>query len=75
MQLSHHDFQNKNFTLNSIQDGLLGDCSRIGGAKSPLPKLYHTYPTMMKLGTVIPYLRKVQTIYESRDKPLEFCCY
>ena len=25
---------------------------------------------MMKLGTVIPYLRKIQKIYESRDTPL-----
>ena len=24
----------------------------------PLPKICHTYPTMMKLGTVIPYLKK-----------------
>ena len=26
-----------------------------GSKRSPLPKIYHTYPTMMKLGTVIPY--------------------
>ena len=38
----------------------------------PLPKICHTYPTMMKLGTVIPYLKKIQKIYESRDTPLEF---
>ena len=45
-----------------------------GGAKgSPLPKICHTYPAMMKLGTVIPYLRRICKIYESRDKPLEFC--
>ena len=25
-----------------------------GGAKWPLPKICHTYPTRMKLGTVIP---------------------
>ena len=25
---------------------------------------------MMKLGTVIPYLKKIQKIYESRDTPL-----
>ena len=35
-----------------------------------LPKICHTYPTMMKLGTVIPYLKKIQKIYESRDTPL-----
>ena len=29
-----------------------------------------SYPTMMKLDTVIPYLKKIQKIYESRDTPL-----
>ena len=38
-----------------------------------LPKIRHTYPTMMKLGTVIPYLRKIQKMYKSRDTFLEFC--
>ena len=27
---------------------------------APLPKIHHTYPTMMKLDTVIPYLRKIR---------------
>ena len=44
-----------------------------GGKKALLPKIYQTYPTMMKLETVIPYLKKTQKIYESRDIPLEFC--
>ena len=39
----------------------------------PLPKLCHTYPTIMKLGTVIPYLKKTPKNYQSRDTPLEFC--
>ena len=44
-----------------------------GAAKrAPHPKICHTYPTMMKLGTVIPYPKKIQKIYESRDTPLEF---
>ena len=30
-----------------------------GGWKDPLPKIYHTYPAMMNLGTVIPYLKKI----------------
>ena len=30
----------------------------------PLPKICHTYPTMMKLGAVIPYLKKIQKIYK-----------
>ena len=53
--------------LNPIQDGHFRGCSRWGegvGQKSV------TYPTMMKLGTVIPYLKKIQKIYESRDTPL-----
>ena len=38
------------------------------GAKSfPLPKTCHTYPVKMKLGTVIPYLKK------SGDAHFEFC--
>ena len=39
----------------------------------PLPKSCHTYPTMMKLGTLIPYLKEIQKIYKSRDTPFEFC--
>ena len=44
-----------------------------GGQKDPLPKICHTDPTMMKLGTVISYLKKIQEIYKSRDTSLEFC--
>ena len=43
-----------------------------GGKKNPFLKICHTYPTMMKLGTIIPYLKKIQKIYESRDTPLSF---
>ena len=43
------------------------------GGQTPPSKICHTYPTMMKLGTVIPYLKKIQKIYESRDTPPEFC--
>ena len=63
-------------SFNPIQDGPFRGCSRmgwggVGGAKSsPLPKICHIYPTMMKLGAVIPYLMKIQKIYESRDTPL-----
>ena len=57
-------------SFNPIQDGHFGGCSRMGGQKgSPLPKVCHTYPTMMKIGTVIPYVKKIQKIYESRDTP------
>ena len=60
--------------LNPIQGGLFRGCSRMGGGeKASLPEICHTYPTMVKLGTVIPYLKKIQNIYKSRDTPLEFC--
>ena len=54
--------------------GIFEAAQRWGVAKkAPLPKNCHTYPSMMKLATVIPYLRRFQKLYESRDKPLEFC--
>ena len=39
--------------LTLIQDGHFRGCSGMGGGgkKVPLPKIYHTYPTMMKLGS------------------------
>ena len=60
--------------INAIQDGPFRGYSRMGGQKGPhLPKICQTYPTMMKLGTFIPYLKKTQKIYESRDTLVEFC--
>ena len=54
--------------------GLFGAAHGWGeGKKAPLPKTCHTYLAMIKLGTVIPYLKKIQKIYESLDTPLEFC--
>ena len=66
-----------NYTfVNPIQDGLYRGCSQIGEAKeplSPLHKICCTYLTMMRLCTVVPYLNKIQKMYESRDTPFEFC--
>ena len=61
--------------FNPIQDGHFWCCPRMRGGKKapPLPKICHRYPTMMKLGTVIPYLKKIQKIYESRDTLPEYC--
>ena len=42
------------------------------GKNAILPKICHIYPAMMKLGIVIPYLKKTQKITESRDAPSEF---
>ena len=55
--------------------GFFGTVEGLGKPKAPtsLHKIYHTYPTMMKLGTVTPFLKKFQKIYESRDTLLDFC--
>ena len=61
-------------TVTPIQDGLFWSCSWMGGKKVPLlPKICNTYPIMMKLGTAITYLKKIETISESRDTSLVFC--
>ena len=57
--------------INPIQDRIFGECSWIragggGGGQN------HTHPTMTKLGTVIPCLRKIQKLYESRTHPWSF---
>ena len=54
--------------------GFFGAAHGWGGAfLAPLPKIRHTYPTIMKPGTVIPYLRKIQEMYKSRETSLAFC--
>ena len=50
--------------------GLLTDKRR--GEKISLPKICYIYFTMIKLGTVIPYLKKIQKVYESYETLLEF---
>ena len=49
--------------------GLITDWGE--GKKYPFPKIYHRYPTMMKLGTVILYLRKIQKTNKFGDTPPE----
>ena len=50
--------------VNPIQDGHFWGGSRMGGGSNP---------TVVKFGTVIPYLKKIQKINESRDTPPDFC--
>ena len=50
----------KKLTLTLFRIGFFEAVHGWGNQKGPLPKIYHTYPTMMKLGTVIPYLKKIQ---------------
>ena len=44
-----------------------------GRKKAPFLKTCDTYPAMMKLGTLMPYLEKIQKICKSRDATPEFC--
>ena len=64
----------KKGVLNPIQDELFRGCSRMvrGGAKrSPLlPKICHTYPAMIKLGTAIPYLKNIKKYMNHVTHPL-----
>ena len=59
------------FRMGLFTDG--GGGGKKKKKKAPLSKSCHIHPTMMKLGRVTLYLKKTQKIYESRDKPLEFC--
>ena len=53
------------YYINPIQDGIFWGCSRMTGCLfAPLPKICDTYHTIIKLGTVIPYLRKTQKVYK-----------
>ena len=58
---------------------IFGAAHRWGGGKKPPPhlllKICHTYPAVMKLGTVIPYLKNIQKIYESHDTPQQILLY
>ena len=42
----------------------------VGAKRPPLPKICHTYPTKMKLGTAIPYLTKIQKYMNQVTQPL-----
>ena len=64
--------QNESLTLSRM--GIFGAAHWWGSQKGPsLPKICHTNPTIMKLGTVLPYVKKIQKIHKSRDIPPEFC--
>ena len=54
--------QNFHITLNLSRISLFGAAHGWGGPKSPLPKLCHTYPTMINLVTVIPYLKRTASL-------------
>ena len=41
-----------------------------GGAKKPFSKICHTYPTVMKLGIIMPYLKKIKKYLNHVTFPL-----
>ena len=53
--------------------GLFGAAHGWRGEKAGSPNTHHAYPTMLKLATIIPYLKKIQKIYKERDTPIDFC--
>ena len=65
--------KNYNQFIILFRMSLFGAATDGGGTKIPLPKICHIYPTMMKLGTVIPYLKNIQKIYKSCETPLKSC--
>ena len=60
-------FEDRERVLNPIKDGLFWSCSwmwgggggGLEGKKAPLPKICHKHPALMKLDTVISYLKKI----------------
>ena len=63
--------------LTLFRMNILGAAHGWGDQKAPNHKICQTYPTMMELGTVIPYVKKIQKIYQSRDTHPEckFCYF
>ena len=69
----HYTKKTERMFLTLFRMDLFGAAHGWGVKKSPLPKNCRTYPTKMKLGAVIPYLKNTQKIHKSRDTPHEFC--
>ena len=58
--------------INPVKDGRFRGSPRMKGGRFPLPKICDTCPTLMKRGTVMSCLSKMQNMYESRVTPFEF---
>ena len=46
--------------LTLLRMGIFRNTHGCGGGELPFLKICHTFPTMMKLGSVVPYLKKIQ---------------
>ena len=53
--------------------GRFGAVHGWGPKSSPVPKICHTYPNAMKLGTVIPNLKTIRKMCKRRDTIFDFC--
>ena len=65
MPLKYLSWRACEMPLTLFRMGLFGVAHGLGAA--------HTYPTTMKIGTVISYLNKNPKIYKSRYTAIEFC--
>ena len=77
LEIGAHIIKRKVF-LSLFRMGFIGAAHAWRGwqkKKTPLPKICHTYPRMMKLGNVIFDLKKIKEIYKSRDTLLESCIF
>ena len=60
--------------FNPTQYGcLFGDPHDVEKKGPPLPNICHTYPTMTKYRTLIPYLKDIKKVKKSRNTLLNFC--
>ena len=65
------NFHDRLFNFNPIQDGHFRDCSRMGwGQKGPTSLKSVTNIVQWWNLAAIPYLKKIQKVYESRGTPL-----
>ena len=60
------------FLLTIFRMGLFGAAHGLRCKNAHLHKICHTYPTMMELSTVTPYLTKIQNIHKHVTNPLIF---
>ena len=74
MVFRHFDvfwFSAETTDVSSIQDGLFRGCSMMRGGgggegkEAPLSRICLTFPAIIKLGTIIPYVKKIFKIYNT----------
>ena len=56
--ITREEHYKRYLTFKSIPHGPFRGCSRMEAKRPHVPKICYTYPTMMKLITVVPYYPK-----------------